>query len=177
IQPSIKRIQRDHRDNKERQAQELMGLYRAHRLNPFSSLLILIIQLPIFFALFQIFRTELNGAVFDHRTLLGFVDLGVPNGVLVIIAALLQYLLSRLSLPKSEPTAGNVHAAAPVARFMVYMVYVAPLITGVVLWSLPAALALYWSVSNVFSVVQQIFINRAIARRNGGTPSLGAKTP
>src|SRR3990167_5608002 len=67
LQPLVKKIQQDHKDNKEKQTQALLELYRQHRINPFSSFLLLIIQLPILIALYRVFLTGLSdNAVFEN---------------------------------------------------------------------------------------------------------------
>src|SRR3989338_3426985 len=58
LQGQIRKIQHDHKDNKEKQAQALMALYREHKVNPFSGLIMIIIQLPVLITLYQLF---LNG--------------------------------------------------------------------------------------------------------------------
>src|SRR5580692_4740755 len=62
IQPHVKKIQEDHKDDREKQAQALMALYKEHGVNPFSSIILLIIQLPILLALYRIILYELAGA-------------------------------------------------------------------------------------------------------------------
>ncbi len=163
LQPHVKRIQTEHKDNKERQAKELMALYQEHRVNPFSGFLLLLIQIPIFIALFQIFTTGISGTEFATRGFLGFIDLADKNFVLVLLAAMLQFFQSKMMFAKkSEPSARGEHKD-PTASMQKIMMYIGPLLTLLILGNLPAALGLYWLVSNVFSLVQQIYINKKIA--------------
>ncbi|MDO8470200.1 MAG: YidC/Oxa1 family membrane protein insertase [bacterium] len=160
LQPRIEEIQREHKADKEQQAKALMALYKEHKLNPFSSIFLLILQLPIFFALFQIFSRELAGTVFATHTLLGFVDLSAKSIPIILIAAALQYLQGKLSIPpKTTPAKSSAAAVGKV------MIIVGPILTVVVLMNLPAALGLYWLISTLFSVVQQVYINRAMDRQ------------
>ena len=55
IQPEIQKIQHNHKDNREKQAQELMALYRQHKVSPFSSFLMILVQLPVLIALYRLF--------------------------------------------------------------------------------------------------------------------------
>jgi YidC/Oxa1 family membrane protein insertase len=64
IQPKIKKIQEDHKHDKEKQAKELLSLYREHKVNPFSGFLFLLIQLPILIILYQLFLRGLTAASF-----------------------------------------------------------------------------------------------------------------
>src|SRR3989344_5111785 len=73
LQPEIQKIQHDHKDNKEKQAQEMMGLYKKYKVNPLSSFLIILIQLPILIALYQVI---LSGDFSGINTLfLGLINL------------------------------------------------------------------------------------------------------
>lgn len=161
IQPHIKKIQLDHKDDKERQAKELMALYQKHSVNPFSSILFLILQLPIFIALFQIFTKEVGASVFGSHYFLGFLDLSSKNLVLAVVAALLQYLQIRLMITSKKPS-GNDKGKDFGAANQKMMMYMGPILTIVVLLNLPAAIGLYWSVSNMFSIGQQFYINKKI---------------
>jgi len=163
LQPKIKAIQTEHKDNKERQAAELMALYKEHKLNPFSGILLLIIQLPIFIALFQIFRTELGTAVFVTHSFLGVVDLSAKSIGVVLIAAILQFVQAKLALPPEQKESDG--KKNPLAAMGKTMLYVGPIISAVVLWNLPSALGLYWVISTLFSVGQQAFINHRLAVR------------
>jgi YidC/Oxa1 family membrane protein insertase len=161
LQPKIKQIQTEHRDNKEKQAAELMALYREHKFNPLSGILLLLVQLPIFIALFQIFRSELGSAVFDNQTLFGLIDVGEKSIVIAIIAAALQFLQGKLSLPPIEQ---GTETKNPLAGAGKAMVYVGPVFTVIILLNLPAGIGIYWIVTTLFSVVQQAYINRKLAR-------------
>jgi len=160
IQPHVKKIQLDHKDDKERQAKELMDLYKKHRVNPFSSILFLIIQLPIFIALFRVFTKEVGSSVFISHTFLGLLDLSTGSVMLAIVAAAIQYFQTRMMLaskPDSDSQKKDV-----IAGNQKMMMYLGPVLTLIVLFNLPSAIGLYWTVSNVFSVGQQFFINRKI---------------
>jgi len=163
LQPHIKKIQLDHKDDKEKQARAMMALYKKHHLNPFSGFLILLVQLPIFIVLFRIFNQELSNVVFDNRLFLGLIDLGVKSLVLTVIAAILQYIQGKISLPvqnsKIPPDKSN-----PLASSGKFMVYIGPVLTLVVLMNLPSALGLYWITSTVFSIAQQFYINKKLPK-------------
>lgn len=160
IQPHIKKIQLDHKDDKEKQAKELMALYHKHRINPFSSILFLVIQLPVFFALFKIFSKEITTSVFQNLTFLGLMNLDEKSILLTIFAAVLQYFQTKMTLTLKKSSGGAQEAMAANQKMMMY---IGPVITLVVLFNLPAAIGLYWSVSNLFSIVQQFYINKKIS--------------
>ncbi len=158
IQPEIKKIQKDLKDNKEEQAKALMAVYKKHKFNPFSGILLLLVQLPIFFALFKIFSKEISQSIFSNTIFLGFLDLKSPNLTIAFLAAILQYWQGKLSMP-SAPSSSSEDKMADFGKMMMYM---GPAMTLVVLIKLPSALGLYWAVSTLFSVAQQIYINKKL---------------
>lgn len=161
IQPQIKEIQTKHKDNKEKQAQELFKLYHDHKFNPFSSFFVFLIQLPVLLALFKIFTKGLaNG--FDNLSFLGLINLHEPSLILTILAAAVQYWQGRLTIPqvKKEGTGGT--PAGMTGRMMVIL---GPILTLMILKSLPAALGLYWIVSTLFSIGQHFWVDRKLTKK------------
>lgn len=155
LQPEIQRIQHDHKDNKEKQAQAMMALYKDNRVNPFSSFLVILIQLPVLIALYQVFL----GSFSEINTLFaGLIDLKTRSIVIVVLAAAFQYLQGWLTLPKLD----KGKELSSIEKFGRQMVYFSPAITVMVLMSLPAAVGLYWTATSVFSVFQQIYINKTV---------------
>lgn len=170
LQPAIEKIQHDHKDNKEKQAQALMELYKTHKVNPFSSFLMLLIQLPILIALYQVFLEGFSPDILNqiysfidkpaslNTTFLGLLDLEKKSILMVGLAAIAQYLQGYLMLP--EPRKGG--EISPPERIGRQMVYFGPLFTVMILANLPAAIGLYWLVTSLFSIAQQIYINRTL---------------
>ncbi len=164
IQPKIKEIQAAHKGNKEAQSKALMELYAAERVNPFSGCLGALIQLPLLIAMFQVFRSGLDAGQLQYlypfiphpaliRTVsFGLVDLSRGNVVLGVIAAITQYFQARTAL-------GSSGSAVPQNDFAKSLnwqtLYLFPVL--ILLWSfkLPSALTLYWTVANVFAIVQE----------------------
>ncbi len=172
IQPHVKRIQLDHKDNREKQAQALLELYREHKVNPFSGFLLLLVQLPILIALYRLFLNGFSPESFAdlysflshpeaiNETFLGLLNLTKPSIVVVGIAAVAQYFQAKLALPKRDPNA-EVSQADKIGKQMVFL---GPILTLVFLVRLPAAIGIYWTATSVFSVIQQVLVNRSIAK-------------
>lgn len=161
IQPKMKEIQEKFKGNKEAQAQALMALYKENNLNPFSGFLLLLVQLPIFLALFQIFSRELSNVAFDSVALFGLINLSEKSVVLAVVAAGLQYIQGKMALATAG--SGNNNPAASIGKMMVI---IGPAITLVILFSLPSALGVYWIVSTLFSIGQQVYINKKINEKS-----------
>ena len=184
IQPEIQKIQHDHKGNREKQAQALMELYRQHKVNPFSGFFLILVQLPILIVLYQLFITGFSADALNnlygfmtapaeiHNSFLGLIDLGERSILMVVLAAVLQYFQGRLSLPKPKP-GEDKNQESPAAKVGRSMVFIGPVLTGVILLSLPAAVGLYWFASSAFSIFQQILINKSL--KHGGIQSENQK--
>lgn len=172
LQPKMNEIKEKYKDNKEQQAKALMELYSVHKVNPMGSCLPLLIQLPILIALYQVFMQSLNGKELlglysfvprpEHINpmFLNLVDMTKPNIILAAIAAALQFLQSKMSLPK------NTGAKDDMAMMMSkQMLYIFPIMTLFIGMKLPAGLAWYWLVTTLFGVVQQYYIIRKEAKK------------
>lgn len=176
LQPELKKIQELHRGNKVKQAEATMEVYRKNEVNPFAPFVLLLVQLPILIALYQIFLKSFSPEFLSglysfveaptkiEPTSLGLIDLAKPSILMVGLAALAQYFQGRLALPKSEK-GKLLSQAEKIGR---QMVYVGPVLTLVIFYKLPAAIGLYWVVTSLFSIVQQIIINRQLESTKNG---------
>ncbi len=174
LQPKIKKIQELHKDDKEKQSKALMDLYKEHGVNPFSSLLLLIIQLPILIALYQIVRSSLGAGTLNqlysfvaapgvvHATFLGLINLADKNLTLVVLAAIAQYFQARLAIYRMPG-----EAPSQAQKIASQMSFIGPIMTIVIFYGFPAAVGLYWLVSSVFSVAQQLIINKKLKEKYG----------
>ncbi|MCX6788370.1 MAG: YidC/Oxa1 family membrane protein insertase [Candidatus Jorgensenbacteria bacterium] len=160
IQPHIKKIQLDHKDDKERQAQEMLSLYKKYKLNPFSGILLLILQLPVFIVLFQVFSKELSTGIFATTTFLGFIDLGTKGYLMPIVAGIAQYIQTKLMMGAQKDTTSD----NPMAGMAKTMSVIGPAFTLLILINLPTALSVYWTVSGIFSIFQQMYINKRLPK-------------
>ncbi|MFY9463361.1 MAG: YidC/Oxa1 family membrane protein insertase [Candidatus Sungiibacteriota bacterium] len=172
IQPELKRIQAAHKGNKEAQSKALMELYAAHQVNPFSGCLVLLIQLPILIALFQVFRSGLDVAslayvygflarpeVF-HPIAFGFLDLTKGNIWLGVMAAATQFFQTKLSTPPPAPDGATAGDFAKALQWQT--TYFFPVLILLWSYSLPAALTLYWTAMNVFGIIEQLILQKKL---------------
>ncbi|MFA6082462.1 MAG: YidC/Oxa1 family membrane protein insertase [Patescibacteria group bacterium] len=164
LQPKIDELRAKHKEDKALQSQALMALYKEEGVSPFSSCLPMIVQLVILVVLYQVFRNGLTTAHFDQlysftlrpsdvNTNFFGINLAKPDlYILPIIAGLTQYWQTKVTfIPNNNPD-------DPTAAFSKQMIYLAPLITLIIARSLPAALPLYWAVTNLFGVAQQQYV-------------------
>lgn len=151
IQPELKEIQKKYSskdaNTQQKLQQETMALFQKHGVNPLAGCLPIFVQMPILIGMYHaIMRTE---AISTHNFL--WFELGSPDYILPIIAAAATFLQQKLMMAGS-PAAQNPQ--------MMVMLYVMPLMIGVMAFFFPAALALYWVVGNIFMVAQTIFIRK-----------------
>lgn len=169
LQPKIKLIQEKYKDNKEKQAKEMLALYKTEKINPFSGLLLAIIQLPILIALYQVFWNglkpeELSGLYAFvqnpgqiNALFLNIINLSKPNIVFAVLAGAVQYFQTKMLLPQNSKVKQGKQA--DFSQIMQkQMTYFFPVFTVIILLGLPSALGLYWTTSGLFSIVQQYFI-------------------
>lgn len=158
IQPKIQQIREKFKDNKEKLNQELMGVYKANKVNPMGGCLPMVLQIPVFFALYRM----LNAAVdLRHEPFLWWInDLTAPDrlnigfdipylGGLPVLTILMG--VSMFLQQKMTPTGGDARQE----QIMLLM----PVIFTVFFVNFPSGLVLYWFVNNVLSIAQQYWIN------------------
>lgn len=175
IQVKTKEIQKKYKDNKEAQSKAIMELYRAHGFSPFSGFLLVLIQLPILLAIYWVVRA---GLPFDSNELYSFISL--PEAVdpvflginllgksfpLAIFVALTQFFQMKFAIPPPPPPSKDPKDTnsmqAHFAKSMQFnMRYFMPIVIGFAALSFPAALSIYWSVSNIFSIGHELVVKR-----------------
>ena len=176
IQPRLKEIQAQFKSEPQKLQQETWALYREHKVNPMSSCLPMLIQIPVFIALFTVLRSavELRFAPF-----LWIADLSEPEnlfpGLLPLVPALniLPFFMAGTMLLQSKltPAMGD-----PAQQKM--MMWMMPAMMLFMFYSMPSALVLYWTVSQVLAIVQLLWQKRRQASApTGGTPPAAGDTP
>ncbi len=171
LQPKMNEIKEKYKDDKEQQAKAIMELYSIHKVNPLSSCLPLLIQLPILIALYQVFIRSLNGQPLQgiysfvrnpgsiDPMFIGWLNLANHNIIMAVIAGLLQYWQSYIMLPKDQ---GKGDSMTKMMRYQT--LYFLPGITILFGSRFPAGLTLYWIVTTLFGIGQQYYILRKEAR-------------
>jgi YidC/Oxa1 family membrane protein insertase len=170
IQPEISRLKEKFGDDKMRFNQELVALYRREKVNPLSGCLPVVIQIPVFFALYKVLFVTIE---MRHAQFFGWIhDLSAPDptsvfnlfgllpwdppailniGVWPLLMGITMYAQQRLNPEPTDPI------QAKMMRLM-------PVIFVVMFYSFPAGLIIYWTVNNVITMAQQMYINRIMQR-------------
>ncbi|MDP1625370.1 MAG: YidC/Oxa1 family membrane protein insertase [bacterium] len=178
LEPELNALKERHKDDKQGQAVAIMGFYKKNGINPFSSIFLLIIQLPIIFALYKIFYSTglsaVNGEILYsfvampaqiNTAFLGLFDVTQKSVVLAVIAAASQFLQIHFSMPKPPAKTGKGGFQEDFARSMhMQMKYVFPIFILFIGYHAAGALAIYWTTSNIFMIAQEIYVRRELAK-------------
>ncbi len=178
LAPELKKI-KESGASKEEQAKRTFELYKEHKANPFSGCLLLLIQIPIIFALYYVFLKGVNldeGLMYSFVSIpekvstvfLGLFDVS-QKGILVlaVLAGVSQYfqasLMPKPPVPeKSSPGSFQENLSKSMHT---QMKYVFPFVVAFIAYSVSGAVALYWATSNLFAIGQQIYVNKK--KKNG----------
>jgi len=168
LQPKMEALKKQYGDDKAGLSKATMDLYKDNNVNPFSSCLPLLIQLPFLFAVYRVFADGLHSKLdlvypflarpdVINTVSMGFLDLSKPNIILAILAGLTQFwqgkMLSTAKPAVDTPGSKDEGMAAIMNKQMLYFM---PAITIFIGWSLPGGLTLYWFVLTLFTVIQQL---------------------
>ncbi|MDI3496133.1 MAG: YidC/Oxa1 family rane protein insertase [Patescibacteria group bacterium] len=178
LQPKIDKIKEEYKDDKVASSQKIMDLYKENKINPFSSCLPLLIQLPFLWAVFRIFRSgvETNlDLVYSfisrpetiNTVSFGLVDLGVPNVYLAILAGLAQFWQAKMvSTKKPEVKTPGAKDENMMAIMNKQMLFIMPAVTVFIGMSLPGGLTLYWLVITLVTILQQLLVFKKKRNQN-----------
>lgn len=177
IQKPMEEIKEKYKDDREQQALKMLELYKENKLNPFSGILVLLIQLPIIFALYFIFLKGLPVIQIDQlysfvkapevvqHYFLGFIDVTASqNWVLAGLTAITQFIQARIMMPKVEglKKPGESMKDDFTRSMSIQVKYVLPVFIFFVSYGLIAVVSVYWITSNLFAIVQDIYIKKKL---------------
>jgi YidC/Oxa1 family membrane protein insertase len=162
LQPKMAKIREKHKDNKEKMNQEMMALYKTYKVNPMGGCLPMVIQIPVFFALYSLlgYAIELRHAPFilwitdlaaPDRLPIGipipYVGEGIP--VLTLLMGASMFIQQKMTPTTGDPTQAKIMLFLPVVFTFMFI-------------NFAAGLVLYWLVNNVLSIGQQYYINKYV---------------
>lgn len=159
VQPKLKEIRERYKEDKHRQSAEMMALWKAEKVNPLGGCLPMLLQLPVFFALYRVFFSsiELRQAAF-----FGWIqDLSQHDPYFVTPALLTLLMWYQMKL---TPTPQGMSDNETVRLQMAMMKWM-PIVFGAMMLFLPSGLTLYFLVNAAISIVQQIWLNKHLAKK------------
>lgn len=153
MQPELQRVQKLYANDKARLQMEMMKIYQTHKTSPMSGCLPMIIQIPIFFALYKalLISVPMRSAHFLWISDLAVMD---PYFILPVLMGATMWLQQYLQTPKTNGNKNDITASTQ--RVMKWM----PILFTVMFAWMPAGLVLYWTVSNVFGILQMYIIKK-----------------
>ncbi len=177
VEPEMKEIKELQKREPQEAAKKMVEMYRREKINPFSSIFGILLQIPIFFALYFVFS---KGLVSDSESLYSFVtfpenlhtvafgifDVTEKNIFIALLAGASSYILARRQTEtmNADPKKGEESFQDHLMKSMkIQLLYVIPVIVAVSGMILPSALALYWFVSNVVSYGQDVYVKNKLA--------------
>lgn len=175
IEKDLKAIKEKYKDNKEQQTLKTVELYKEKKINPFAGFLVLLIQLPIIIALYRVFLKSGLPKI-DTAILYKFVavpthvvmnffwlsDIAQKSLLLALIAGATTYLQIKFSTPAD--ISGEKSGSDAMKMFQTQMKYFFPVLVVFISWSISAAVSLYWITSNVFQILQEMYLRKKVRK-------------
>lgn len=177
LEPKIKALKETHKDDKEREAIETLALYKEAQVNPFASILIALIQIPILLALYWVFTSEhfpaINTALLYVLTpiphsasleFLGLISVASKSMFLAVLAGLTQFLQAHMALSGSMKPAPDAKQGDFQKIIGMQLKYVFPFLIGTISYTTSGAVALYFITTNLAGSAQEWHVRRTIAK-------------
>ena len=171
LQPKLDEIKKKYKNDREAQAKAMMELYQKEKINPASSCLPILIQLPFLIAVYQVFRVGTSNGALEHiypfiqnpgtlnSIAFGFLDLSERSVILAILAGLAQFWQGKMLSVKKPAIKSQASQDESLTAIMnKQMLYVMPVFTVIIGLSFPAGLTLYWFVNTLLTGVQQLIL-------------------
>jgi YidC/Oxa1 family membrane protein insertase len=185
MEPELQKIKKDF-PNKEEQAKKTFELYKKYGTSPFSGCLVILIQLPVIFALYYVFyknssiiNTSLIYSFINipaqlHTKFLGLLEIASnKNIILGLLAGLSQFTQGYLATPAKPKNVEIIKDNNPKtfqeelsSSMQMNVKYILPVFIAFIAYQLSAAVALYWITSNIFTIVQEWHIRRVLAKNS-----------
>lgn len=151
LQPKLMKLREQYKDDPQRLQKEMMELYRKYKVNPMSGCLPILLQIPVFFALYKVLTVaiELRQAPF----MLWIQDLSAkdPYYVLPILMGATMVIQQKMTPSTMDSTQQKIMLLMPVVFTFLFLTF-------------PSGLVLYWLVNNIFGIAQQFYINQKIKK-------------
>lgn len=177
MQPMLRELKEKHKGDQKAFGEASMKLYKDNKVNPASSCLPLLLQLPILLALYWVLRDGMKSV--DVSVLysfvprpenvsaiaFGFLDLHKSNAIIAILAGAAQFFQAKMiQTPAPVVNTEGSKDEAMMSMMNKQVLYLMPVLTIFIGWSLPAGLTIYWFLATVLTIAQQWYIFRKLDR-------------
>jgi YidC/Oxa1 family membrane protein insertase len=160
LQPKLQELREKHPDDRQKQSEEMMQLYRREGVNPLGGCLPMVLQLPVFIGLFYALRSSID---LRQAPFVGWIDdlsapdalfeipgIGIPLRVLPLVMGATMVVQQRITPMQADPAQAKM------------MMTVMPVMMTVLFYQFPSGLVLYWMVSNVLAIAHQFWVGRTL---------------
>ncbi|MCP4252809.1 MAG: membrane protein insertase YidC, partial [Candidatus Scalindua sp.] len=171
LQPLIAKLKEKHKGDKKKVGQEQMKLFKEHGANPMSGCLPMMLQMPVFFALFRTLQSSFEMRQAPFVAWIG--DLSAPDQLFQLPFSLpvlgewfnlLPILMGVASFVQMKLTPKNTSGDDPQAKMQQRMMQMMPLLFPIMLYNFASGLALYWTTSTIISIGEQVLIRRSVKK-------------
>ncbi len=180
IEKDLKKIKEQYPD-KQVQTQKTIELYKEKNINPFAGFFVLLLQLPIIIALYQIFLKSglpvinlellysfVSAPLSINMSFLGLIDIAGKSIMLAVIAGISTYFQIAYATPpvdkNTDPNSKPTMQEDVMKMMQTQMKYGFPILVTFISWSVSAAVSIYWITSNIFTIGQELYIRKHIRK-------------
>lgn len=178
LEPEMNKIKELQKTKPQEASKMMIDLYKKEKVNPFASLFTVILQVPIFFALYFVFSKGLYAdptSLYSfvqfpeklHTLAFGLFDVTLKNNIsIAVLTGLSSYTLARrqtIGMGVKKGLSEESFQDQFMKSMKIQLLYVLPVIIGASAFALPAALGLYWSVSNIIGFAQDVYMKNKLA--------------
>ncbi len=174
LQPAIQELQKKYKDDKQKLQQETMDFYKQNNVNPLAGCLPLLLQLPVFFALFQALRTpsaiitNVLGQPFIPAYMFGHIKnilMNIPNPKYDFLWLNLNirdpFFILAILMVATMFISTKMTTTDPKQKMITYLM---PVVFGVISWNMPSGILVYWVTTNLWSIGQQWIVNKIVKK-------------
>ncbi len=181
VAPEVEELKKKYKKNSPEQSQAILAFYREKGIRPFASIGLVLVQFPVLIGLYWVFYSSgfpsvdtdilypfIHAPEYIKMEFLGLVDMGSRSIVIALLAGVTQFIYTRLSMgprPPKPAVAAEPSLSGDLARsFDLQMRYALPVLIGVIGFTIASAAPLYWAVSNVFMIAQELLMGRRFSK-------------
>lgn len=175
IENDLKLIKEKYKDNKEEQTRKTVDLYKEKGINPFAGIFVLLIQLPIIIGLYRVFLKSglpsidsillysfVSVPTAINMNFLNIVNVSEKSILLGLFAAVTTYFQIKYSTLETENDKKSTNEFDFAKAMQVQMKYMFPILVFFISWSVSSAISIYWVTSNIFTILQEIYIKKHV---------------
>ena len=179
IQPELAKLKETYKDDQQQYAMKMLEMYKENEVNPFSTIFLTLVQIPIIICLYYVFlksglpsiQAELLYSFITvpevvNMNFLGLIDVAGKSHVLALLAAITSFYQMKFSVPIPQTTTKPGESFKDdLARSMsIQMRYVFPVIVYFIAYTISGVIAIYWFTSNIFTIGQEIYTRKHLKK-------------